>query len=59
MCSVLTLTETMLRHQEICKKLQQASDRIDEERYDSEAKVQKADKEVLIVYILYISSYFL
>ena len=56
---MLTLTGTMLLHQEICKKLQQASDRIDEERYDSEAKVQKADKEVLIVYILYISSYFL
>ncbi|CAL8322636.1 unnamed protein product [Gadus morhua 'NCC'] len=31
---------------EICKKLQQAADRIDEERYDTEAKVQKADKEI-------------
>lgn len=32
--------------QEICKKLQGAIDKIDEARYDAEAKVQKADKEV-------------
>lgn len=32
--------------QEICKKLQQAIDKIDEARYDTEAKVQKADTEV-------------
>ncbi|XP_068459977.1 troponin I, fast skeletal muscle-like [Clinocottus analis] len=31
---------------EICKKLHQALDKIDEERYDSEAKVMKADKEI-------------
>uniref|UniRef100_A0A3Q3A184 Troponin I, fast skeletal muscle-like n=1 Tax=Kryptolebias marmoratus TaxID=37003 RepID=A0A3Q3A184_KRYMA len=31
---------------EICKKLHQAIDKIDEERYDIEAKVQKADKEI-------------
>ncbi|XP_037539169.1 troponin I, fast skeletal muscle [Nematolebias whitei] len=31
---------------EICKKLQQAIDKIDEDRYDVEAKVQKADKEI-------------
>ena len=49
MYSVLILRETMFCQQEICKKLQQAADRIDEERYDTEAKVQKADKEVLIV----------
>ncbi|XP_028305166.1 troponin I, fast skeletal muscle-like [Gouania willdenowi] len=31
---------------EMCKKLHAAIDRIDEERYDVEAKVQKADKEI-------------
>ncbi|XP_026220332.1 troponin I, fast skeletal muscle-like [Anabas testudineus] len=31
---------------EVCKKLQAAIDKIDEERYDAEAKVQKADKEI-------------
>lgn len=32
--------------QEICKKLAATIDKIDEARYDAEAKVQKADKEV-------------
>lgn len=32
--------------QEYCKKLHSLIDKIDEERYDVEAKVQKADKEV-------------
>uniref|UniRef100_A0AAQ5XY82 Troponin I2, fast skeletal type n=1 Tax=Amphiprion ocellaris TaxID=80972 RepID=A0AAQ5XY82_AMPOC len=31
---------------ELCKKLHAAIDKIDEERYDIEAKVQKADKEI-------------
>ncbi|XP_068459980.1 troponin I, fast skeletal muscle-like [Clinocottus analis] len=31
---------------EYCKKLNSLIDRIDEERYDIEAKVQKADKEI-------------
>ncbi|KAK5621931.1 hypothetical protein CRENBAI_009189 [Crenichthys baileyi] len=31
---------------EYCKKLHAAIDKIDEERYDIEAKVQKADKEI-------------
>ncbi|XP_070686105.1 troponin I, fast skeletal muscle-like [Pempheris klunzingeri] len=31
---------------EVCKKLQAVIDKIDEERYDIEAKVQKADKEI-------------
>ncbi|XP_008279953.1 troponin I, fast skeletal muscle-like isoform X3 [Stegastes partitus] len=31
---------------ELCKKLQATIDKIDEERYDIEAKVQKADKEL-------------
>lgn len=32
--------------QELCKKIYSAIDKIDEERYDAEAKVTKADKEV-------------
>ncbi|KAK2842804.1 hypothetical protein Q5P01_013004 [Channa striata] len=31
---------------EFCKKLHAAIDKVDEERYDIEAKVQKADKEI-------------
>ncbi|XP_071400777.1 troponin I, fast skeletal muscle-like [Centroberyx affinis] len=31
---------------EICKKLSQAIDKIDESRYDAEAKVNKTDKEI-------------
>ncbi|KAL7403376.1 hypothetical protein ABVT39_028251 [Epinephelus coioides] len=31
---------------EVCKKLHQALDKIDEDRYDSEAKVAKTDKEI-------------
>ena len=30
----------------MCKKLHHLIDKIDEERYDCESKVQKADKEV-------------
>lgn len=33
-------------HQELCKKIYAAIDKIDESRYDIEAKVQKADIEV-------------
>ncbi|MEQ2188418.1 Troponin I, fast skeletal muscle [Goodea atripinnis] len=36
----------LLCEQEYCKKLHAAIDKIDEERYDIEAKVQKADKEI-------------
>lgn len=35
-----------INQQEICKKLHAAIDKIDEARYDAEAKVQKTDKEV-------------
>ncbi|XP_070827714.1 troponin I, fast skeletal muscle-like [Chaetodon trifascialis] len=31
---------------EFCKKLHQALDKIDEDRYDSQAKVEKTDKEI-------------
>lgn len=33
--------------QDTCKKLHALIDKVDEERYDLEAKVGKADKEVL------------
>ncbi|KAM3608960.1 uncharacterized protein V6R79_007427 [Siganus canaliculatus] len=36
----------LLLQQEICKKLSQALDKIDEDRYDAEAKVDKTDKEI-------------
>uniref|UniRef100_A0A665TGA8 Troponin I, fast skeletal muscle-like n=1 Tax=Echeneis naucrates TaxID=173247 RepID=A0A665TGA8_ECHNA len=36
----------LIPRQEICKKIHQAIDKIDEARYDAEAKVQKADKEI-------------
>lgn len=36
----------MLHFQDLCKKLHQQIDKVDEERYDMEAKVAKADKEV-------------
>lgn len=32
--------------QEFCKKLYQSLDKIDEDRYDAEAKVEKTNKEV-------------
>ncbi|KAG7255387.1 hypothetical protein CRUP_022707, partial [Coryphaenoides rupestris] len=35
-----------VKEEEICKKLQQAIDKIDEDRYDTEAKVEKSDKEI-------------
>lgn len=39
-----------MHQQEVCKKLHAAIDKIDEERYDAEAKVQKADKEVMFLW---------
>lgn len=39
-----------LYQQEVCKKLQALIDKVDEERYDAEAKVQKADKEVKVLW---------
>lgn len=36
----------VLRWQDYCKKLYQSLDKIDEDRYDAEAKVEKTQKEV-------------
>jgi len=45
-CPAPDLSGDMAALQEICKKLHQAIDKIDETRYDSEAKVEKSDKEI-------------
>ncbi|KAK0151495.1 Troponin I, fast skeletal muscle [Merluccius polli] len=45
-CPSLDLSGDQAALVELCKKLHQAIDTIDEERYDSEAKVQKSDKEI-------------
>lgn len=42
----LSFTWCSTCHQELCKKIHAAIDKIDESRYDIEAKVQKADIEV-------------
>lgn len=39
-----------MHQQELCKKLHAAIDKIDDERYDAEAKVQKTDKEVIFLW---------
>ncbi len=39
----------VLVFQELCKKLHQQIDKVDEERYDLESKVNKSNKEVKIV----------
>ncbi|XP_017555641.1 troponin I, fast skeletal muscle-like [Pygocentrus nattereri] len=45
-CPELSLPGSMQELQELCKKLHQTIDKADEERYDTEAKVFKADKEI-------------
>ncbi|XP_066526057.1 troponin I, fast skeletal muscle-like [Hoplias malabaricus] len=45
-CPELSLPSSSQDLQELCKKLHQSIDKIDEERYDLESKVQKADKEI-------------
>ncbi|XP_041651561.1 troponin I, fast skeletal muscle-like [Cheilinus undulatus] len=45
-CPAPDLSGDQAALQEICKKLFQALDKIDEDRYDAEAKVQKTDKEI-------------
>ncbi|XP_051546182.1 troponin I, fast skeletal muscle-like [Myxocyprinus asiaticus] len=44
-CSSLDLPVSVQDLQELCKKLHQQIDKIDEERYDMEAKVAKTNKE--------------
>ncbi|XP_035803363.1 troponin I, fast skeletal muscle-like isoform X2 [Amphiprion ocellaris] len=45
-CPAPNLSGDQAALMEICKKLAQAADKIDEERYDAEAKVAKSDKEI-------------
>uniref|UniRef100_A0A3P9CGL1 Troponin I2, fast skeletal type n=1 Tax=Maylandia zebra TaxID=106582 RepID=A0A3P9CGL1_9CICH len=45
-CGKIIFWGFFMHQQELCKKLHAAIDKIDDERYDAEAKVQKADKEI-------------
>ncbi|XP_060765951.1 troponin I, fast skeletal muscle-like [Neoarius graeffei] len=45
-CPPLTLPSSVQELQELCKKLHQNIDQVDEERYDMEAKVTKTNKEI-------------
>ncbi|XP_036390790.1 troponin I, fast skeletal muscle-like [Megalops cyprinoides] len=45
-CPPLTLPNSVQDLQDLCKKLQQKIDKVDEERYDLEAKVNKTNKEI-------------
>nr|AAQ13340.1 fast muscle troponin I [Danio rerio] len=45
-CPPLDLPGSVQELQDLCKKLHQQIDKVDEERYDMEAKVAKADKEI-------------
>uniref|UniRef100_A0A8C9UX68 Troponin I type 2b (skeletal, fast), tandem duplicate 1 n=1 Tax=Scleropages formosus TaxID=113540 RepID=A0A8C9UX68_SCLFO len=45
-CPALSLPGSVQDLQELCKKLHQQIDKVDEERYDLQAKAEKADKEI-------------
>nr|AAT44429.1 troponin 1-like protein [Sparus aurata] len=45
-CAAPDLSGDQAALMDICKKLYQSLDKIDEDRYDSEAKVAKTDKEI-------------
>lgn len=45
-CPSLSLSGTMEELQLMCKKIHQTIDKVDEERYDMEAKLAKTDKEI-------------
>ncbi|KAJ3596602.1 hypothetical protein NHX12_003007 [Muraenolepis orangiensis] len=45
-CPAPDLSGDLTALMEFCKKLSQAADKIDDDRYDVEAKVAKADKEI-------------
>uniref|UniRef100_A0A671QVX0 Troponin I, fast skeletal muscle-like n=1 Tax=Sinocyclocheilus anshuiensis TaxID=1608454 RepID=A0A671QVX0_9TELE len=45
-CPALDLPGSMQDLQELCKKLNQQIDQVDEERYDLESKVAKSNKEI-------------
>ncbi|XP_016386176.1 troponin I type 2b (skeletal, fast), tandem duplicate 1 isoform X2 [Sinocyclocheilus rhinocerous] len=45
-CPVLSLPGSMQEIQELCRKLHQQIDAVDEQRYDMESKVAKSNKEI-------------
>ncbi|XP_018621003.2 troponin I, fast skeletal muscle-like [Scleropages formosus] len=45
-CPPLSLPSSLQELQEVCKKLHQQIDKVDEERYDLESKVSKGVKEI-------------
>ncbi|XP_067235101.1 troponin I, fast skeletal muscle-like [Chanodichthys erythropterus] len=45
-CPPLSLPSSTADLQELCKKLHQQIDKVDEERYDLNSKVEKANKEI-------------
>ncbi|KAJ8417084.1 hypothetical protein AAFF_G00283110 [Aldrovandia affinis] len=45
-CPALSLPGSMQELQDLCKKLHQSIDKVDEERYDMESKVSKTNKEI-------------
>ncbi|KAG5839114.1 hypothetical protein ANANG_G00201500 [Anguilla anguilla] len=45
-CAPLSMPDGMQELQELCKKLHQSIDKVDEERYDAESKVTKTNKEI-------------
>ncbi|KAG7468417.1 hypothetical protein MATL_G00142650 [Megalops atlanticus] len=45
-CPALSMPDSLQELQELCKKLLQKIDVVDEERYDMESKVSKCDKEI-------------
>ncbi|KAL1271213.1 hypothetical protein QQF64_030229 [Cirrhinus molitorella] len=45
-CPALSMPGSMQELQELCRKLHQQIDIIDEQRYDMESKVAKSDKEI-------------
>ncbi|KAB5565562.1 hypothetical protein PHYPO_G00243000 [Pangasianodon hypophthalmus] len=45
-CPELSLPHSVQELQDLCKKLHQSIDKVDEERYDLESKVKKGEKEI-------------
>ncbi|MCI4381710.1 hypothetical protein PGIGA_G00255060 [Pangasianodon gigas] len=45
-CPELSLPHSVQELQDLCRKLHQSIDKVDEERYDLESKVKKGEKEI-------------
>ncbi|MCJ8735824.1 hypothetical protein PDJAM_G00251870 [Pangasius djambal] len=45
-CPELSLPHSVQELQDLCKKLHQTIDKVDEERYDLESKIKKGEKEI-------------